>query len=199
MKRQFIRIFPMKRFASHTLKSLSMIAVLSTTVSAVDAASSKNSALRAQPVASTTLRAQRAAPKNGLAIRNRQGGAGKPDLIILPRYSGNSGLPHSGYCGAWNGGNQKVQFYVKNVGSVASPNSVVQVNFGGSNYGTIGVPSLAPNQQTLRSRSIPSEAWGPSPYHASVQFLIAADHNDDMVEDSETNNYGQSTCMGPAG
>lgn len=189
----------MNRIVTNTLKTLSMVTVLSTTITAVDAAETKQLIMKAQSATKLIQRTPRANPKIGLTVRNRQGGAGTPDLIILPRYSGNNGQPNTGYCGAWNGGNQNVQFYVKNIGSAASPSSVVQVNFGGSNYGTVGVPSLAPNQQTLRSRSIPSAAWGPTQIHASVQFLIAADHDDDMIEGSETNNYGQSKCVGPAG
>ncbi len=130
-----------------------------------------------------------AGPSNGTA---------RPDLIILPRYSGNSHLPGSGFCGPWNAGNQKVYFYVKNIGAVVAPASDVQVNFGGRNYSTVSVPALAPGQSTLRNKTIPASAWGPSQYHTSVQFLIAADHNDAMLETSETNNYGESNCMGPA-
>jgi len=125
------------------------------------------------------------------------GTIGKPDLIILPRYAGNSNMPNTGYCGAWNGGNQSVRFYVKNIGNAVAPQSYVQVNFGGSNYGLVAVPSLAPNKQIARSRAIPASAWSPGG-HSSVQFLIAADHNDAMNEISVTNNYGQGTCQGPA-
>jgi hypothetical protein len=185
MKRQPERKSIMNRFASVTLKTLSLVTILSATLSAADAADTRRSTLRAQP----------GAPTAGGIIAQ---GPAKPDLIILPRYAGNNGQPQSGYCGPWNGGNQSVQFYVKNIGGAASAHSVVQVNFGGKNVGTLQVPALAPNQQTLRSKSIPLAAWGPSQYHASVQFLIAADHNDDMVEASEANNYGQSTCVGPA-
>ena len=62
----------------------------------------------------------------------------------------------------------------------------------------LAVPSLTPNQQTMHSKSIPSDAWGPTQAHPSANFLIAADHNDAVVEASEANNYGQSSCMGPA-
>ncbi len=125
-------------------------------------------------------------------------GAGQPDLIIEPRYNGNNGLPGSGFCGPWNGGNQRVYFYVRNIGSAPAPASDVQVNFGGQNFGTLAIPSLSPNQVTLRNTAIPLAAWGPTQYHGSVNFLIAADHNDDMTETSETNNYGQGKCIGPA-
>ena len=64
-------------------------------------------------------------------------------------------LPGTGFCGPWNSGNQRVYFYVKNTGSTVAPASVVQVNFGGNNYSTLMVPSLAPNQQTLRNKAIP--------------------------------------------
>lgn len=122
----------------------------------------------------------------------------KPDLIIVPWHNGNSGLPNSGYCGPWNGGNQKVYFYVRNVGTVAAPASDVYVGFTEGGTSEIAVPALASGQQVLRSKTIPLAAWGGSQYHGSVNFLIAADHNDDMSEISETNNYGQSTCIGPA-
>lgn len=122
----------------------------------------------------------------------------RPDLIITPRYGGNSGLPNSGYCGSWNGGNQKVMFYVRNTGTANAPASHVYVGFTEGGFTTLPVPALAPGGQVLRSYDIPLAAWGPSQYHSSANFLIAADHNDAMVETSETNNYGQSSCIGPA-
>jgi len=125
-------------------------------------------------------------------------GAGTPDLVILPWKGGNSGQPNTGYCGPWNGGNQKVYFYVKNVGSGVAAASDVYVGFLGDSDSTIAIPSLAPNQSVLRSKTIPLSAWGPSQYHSSVSFLIAADHNDETSETNVANNYGQSTCNGPA-
>jgi len=134
-------------------------------------------------------------PTAGTILSN---GTGRADLVILPWHNGTNGQPSTGFCGPWNGGNQKVYFYVKNVGSAVAPSTDVQVNFGGANFSEITVPSLAPNQSTLRSKTIPQSAWGPTQYHSSVQFLIASDHNDDVTEVSETNNYGQGTCTGPA-
>lgn len=125
-------------------------------------------------------------------------GAGIADLVILPWHGGNTGLPNSGFCGPWNGGNQKVFFYVKNIGSGVAASSDVYIGFNDGYNSTITVPQLAPNQSTLRSKTIPAGAWGPSQYHSSVQFLIAADHNDDTTETNDSNNYGQSTCNGPA-
>lgn len=190
---------PMKRFTSLTALTLALATAVAAPVSVAQAADGKQKLLRTTPKAQTTLRAQRATPQRGLKIGNRQGGAGQPDLVILPRYGGTNGLPQTGFCGPWNGGNQQVHFYVRNIGSAPMPSSVVQVNFGGNNYGNVAVPALAPNQQTLRTRSIPLAAWGSSQMHGNVQFLIAADHNDAMVEASEANNYGQSNCIGPAG
>ncbi len=136
----------------------------------------------------------------GLKVAPQKGGhgAGKADLVILPRYSGNSGLPGSGFCGPWNGGNQKVYFYVKNIGNGVAAASDAYIGFNDGYNSTITVPQLAPNQSTLRSKTIPAGAWGPTQYHSSVQFLIAADQNDDTNETNDSNNYGQSTCMGPA-
>jgi hypothetical protein len=126
-------------------------------------------------------------------------GAGSPDLIIEPRYAGNSGLPNTGFCGPWNGGNQKAYFYVKNIGAEAAPASDVYVGFGGGLTAMVAVPALQPGQSTLRNTSIPLAAWGGSQMHGVVNFLIAADHNDEVPESNVANNYGEGTCIGPAG
>jgi hypothetical protein len=125
-------------------------------------------------------------------------GAGSPDLIIEPRYAGNSGLPQTGFCGPWNGGNQKAYFYVKNVGSEAAPASDVYIGFGGALTAMVAVPALQPGQSTLRNTSIPLAAWGDSQIHGVANFLIAADHNDEVPESNVANNYGEGTCIGPA-
>jgi len=140
---------------------------------------------------------QKVQPQAGVS-GSLSNGAGVADLVILPWHGGNSGQPNSGYCGPWNGGNQKIYFYVKNIGSGIAAASDVYVGFLNDSNSTISVPALAPNQATLRSKTIPLSAWGPSQYHSSVQFLIAADHNDETSETNVTNNYGQSTCNGPA-
>ncbi len=149
-----------------------------------------------------SLRLKRSDGATDLGIRTapQKGGHGvaKADLVILPWHSGNSGLPNSGFCGPWNGGNQKIYFYVKNVGNGIAASSDVYIGFNDGYNSTITVPQLAPNQSTLRSKTIPAGAWGASQYHSSVEFLIAADHNDDTTETNDSNNYGQSTCNGPA-
>jgi len=127
-------------------------------------------------------------------------GTGTPDLIIKPRYAGHSGLPETGFCGPWNGGNQKVYFYVTNTGSEAAPASKAFVSFGGDLSKMVGVPGLAPGQSTLRSATIPDAAWGPGgQIHGVVDILIAADHHDEVPEANVTNNYGEGSCIGPAG
>ena len=126
------------------------------------------------------------------------GGGGAADLVILPANGGNNGQPGTGFCGPWNGGDQSVRFYVRNVGSANATASHVQINFGGAFHGMRQVPALAPNQQVLITEEIPLAAWGPSQYHSSVNFLIAADHLDAMNEPNEGNNFGQSLCVGPA-
>jgi hypothetical protein len=126
-------------------------------------------------------------------------GAGSPDLVIVPRYAGQSGMPTTGFCGPWNGGHQSIRFYVRNVGSAQAPASDVYVSFGGSLTDIVAVPVLGPGQQSARSVEIPLAAWWPSQIHGVASFLIAADHNDDVPEADVTNNYGQGSCVGPAG
>jgi hypothetical protein len=150
-----------------------------------------------QVVADTPARAG-ATPKHELGVGVLKG-TGTPDLIILPRYAGNNDMPSTGYCGPWNGGNQSVRFYVRNVGSAQAPASDVYVFFGGNLIEMVAVPALGPGQQSSRSVAIPLAAWGPSQIHGSANFLIAADHNDEVPEDDVTNNYGQGSCLGPAG
>jgi CARDB len=126
-------------------------------------------------------------------------GAGSPDLIIEPRYAGSSGLPGTGFCGPWNGGNQRAYFYVTNIGSEPAPASDAYVGFGGNLVSMVAIPALQPGQSTLRNTLIPIEAWGPSQIHGVADFLIAADHNDEVPEGNVSNNYGEGTCIGPAG
>lgn len=133
----------------------------------------------------------------GLTL-GRTNGTGAADLMIVPASGGSNGQPNTGYCGAWNGGDQSVRFYVRNVGSANASASHVQINFGGPYHGMRQVPALAPNQQVLITEAIPLGAWGHSQYHGSVNFLIAADHLDAMNEPNEGNNFGQSQCVGPA-
>jgi len=133
-----------------------------------------------------------------LTLGITKGGGGAADLAIFPANGGSNGQPNSGYCGPWNGGNQSVRFYVRNVGNANATASHVQVNFGGPYHGLVQVPALGPNQQILITEAIPIAAWGASQYHSSVDFLIAADHLDAMNEPNEGNNFGQSLCMGPA-
>jgi hypothetical protein len=161
-------------------------------------------ALLAATIAATALSAFADTParSDGKPQRLAPGGmkgSGAPDLIIEPRYAGNNGMPLTGYCGAWNGGNQSVRFYVRNVGSAQAPASDVYIGFGGNLIAMVAVPALGPGQASQRSAAIPIEAWGHSQIHGSANFLLAADHNDDVPEDDVTNNYGQSYCLGPAG
>lgn len=149
---------------------------------------------------------KRAQPQATLQINQTKSATGvlsgtmelRPDLVILPAAGGNSGQPNSGYCGPWNGGDQSVRFYVRNIGNTQASASHVQVNFGGPYHDMLQVPALAPNQQVLMTRDIPIGAWGSTQIHSSANFLIAADHLDAMNEVSEANNYGQSKCVGPA-
>ncbi|WP_343562000.1 CARDB domain-containing protein [Kiloniella sp. b19] len=152
-----------------------------------------------RPVApARRLQGTQAGRAAGPAILNGVGTPGQPDLVIEPWRNGTGGLPNSGYCGPWNGGNMAVKFYVVNKGNALAGPTVAQVNFGGTNYGTVPVPAIAPNAKRLITSQIPLAAWGPNQYHASVNFLIAADHNDALNETDVTNNYGQGKCMGPA-
>lgn len=172
------------------LSILNILAV--TTALAVNAASADAAQLTKKRLATAKINK----PVIGLSA-GKSSGTGQADLVVLPWHGGNSGQPNTGFCGPWNGGNQKVYFYIKNIGSAQAPVSDVQVNFGGNNHSIVTVTSLAPNQQTLRSKTIPLSAWGPTQYNNSADFLIAADHNDDVNESNVANNYGQSSCLGP--
>lgn len=121
----------------------------------------------------------------------------KADLVIVPQYGGSGGLPGTGYCGPWNGGNPSVKFFVRNIGAKPAPASDVYVGFGGSNFVLKPVPALGAGQQVAVSHAIPASAWSHHA-HPSAGFLIAADHHDDVIEESTTNNYGDGICIGPA-
>ncbi|VAW00065.1 hypothetical protein MNBD_ALPHA07-1925 [hydrothermal vent metagenome] len=180
----------------NNIKLIALVSAMIVGAATADAQELRNKRSKS-PKAKIQMPIPQTGPKLGLNA-GRLGGAGKADLVILPRYSGNSGQPGSGFCGPWNGGNQTVYFYVKNIGNGVAASSDVYIGFNGGYNSTITVPQLAPNQRTLRSKTIPAGAWGPTQYHSSVQFLIAADQNDDTTETNVSNNYGQSTCVGPA-
>lgn len=133
----------------------------------------------------------------GNLIGKRQNGTGQPDLVVVPWKNGSNGQPNTGFCGPWNGGNQTVKFYIRNAGSGAAGPSMAYVGFQTNTY-LINVPALNPGQQALVTRAIPAQAWGPSQYHSSVAFQIAADHLDQTTESPVTNNYGNGHCVGPA-
>lgn len=147
--------------------------------------------------AEQTLKKKR---KRGAVLKGNSNGAGKPDLVVQARFNGNNGLPNTGYCGAWNGGNQSVVWRLKNVGSVPSPASQVWVSFDPQDFNMlmkVNAPALAPGQTANMHVNIPAGAWSNNA-HPSVNFSWHADGQWIIDEASEANNGGSSNCIGPA-
>ncbi len=143
----------------------------------------------------STLKAKR--PGSGPVIANP--GA---DIIVLPKYGGNGGLPNTGFCGSWNGGNQSVKLVVKNNGATQAAASVTYVEFR-ANFApyqwpvNVATPALAPGQTQNVSVPIPADAWSHNA-HPSVNFYLAGDVLKMVAETNETNNSKLSSCIGPA-
>ncbi|WP_020593466.1 hypothetical protein [Kiloniella laminariae] len=145
----------------------------------------------------------------GPVIFGAPGGTGTPDLVVLPAYGGSSGMPNTGYCGSWNGGNQSVRWIVRNTGTAQAASSVVSLGFAvplgqpwSDKYPTnqvINVPALAPGQQIQMAYAIPAISWTPTA-HPSVTFGFAADyHQDNLEQGGEGNNLvSNAFCLGPA-
>ncbi|MCZ4280284.1 hypothetical protein O4H49_05820 [Kiloniella laminariae] len=146
---------------------------------------------------------------SGPVIFGAPGGPGIPDLVVLPAYGGSSGMPNTGYCGSWNGGNQSVRWIVRNNGTAQAASSAVSLGFAvplgqpwSEKYPTnqvLNVPSLAPGQQIQMSFAIPAVSWSPTA-HPSVTFGFAADyHQDNLEQGGEGNNLvSNAFCLGPA-
>jgi hypothetical protein len=185
----------MKRILSITLHAVVAGAIFATGLTAnADAAELRTSKTKLKLKTAQTMQTGKAGA-TGLAGNGYVDA--KADLIIVPQYGGSGGLPGTGYCGPWNGGNPSVKFFVKNIGDKAAPASDVYIGFGGSNFAVKAVPAIGAGQQVAVSHPIPANAWS-NHAHPSVQVLVAADHNDDVTEESVANNYGNGTCIGPA-
>ncbi|WP_417454429.1 CARDB domain-containing protein [Kiloniella sp.] len=133
---------------------------------------------------------------------------GTPDLVVLPASAGTNGMPNSGYCGSWNGGNQSIRWLIRNVGTGMAPASVVSVGFDvplgqpwNDTYPTqqsLNVPPLAPGQQFAMSHPIDPVSWSPTA-HPIVSFGFFADYHATIDEVSEANNHVEyARCLGPA-
>ncbi|WP_421783521.1 hypothetical protein [Kiloniella litopenaei] len=133
---------------------------------------------------------------------------GTPDLVVLPASGGTNGMPNTGYCGSWNGGNQSIRWIIRNVGTGMAPASVVSVGFDvplgqpwNDTYPTqqsLNVPPLAPGQQFMMSHPIDPVSWSPTA-HPLVSFGFFADYHANIDEISEANNHVEyARCLGPA-
>ncbi len=124
-------------------------------------------------------------------------GAGRPDLVILPRFGGTNGQPGTGFCGFWqNGQNHTMVFYIRNQGSATVPGTQVQIAFRGSSF-VQNIASLPPGAQRVVTQVIPPDAWR-QPNHPIADFMITADPLENMPESNEGNNRAQDRCRGPA-
>lgn len=140
-------------------------------------------------------------------------GVGSPDLIVAPPYlipciddirncraPRMTHLPESGYCGPWNGGNQKVRLNVINIGTAQSGLTQVNIEYLYSGAGLTAaavVPSLQPGETFLVEFSVPAGAWAPGG-HSSYHYRLIVDIPGSVSESNEGNNVETSHCLGPA-
>lgn len=181
----------------HTFgKSLALVAVL----------------LGAASIASAQVRTDQIqmAPKPGGTGPIISSGVGSPDLVVASPYASlcigcrvpaSAHLPESGYCGPWNGANQKVRVNVVNAGSAPSGPSQVRINFLYSGSGLQAIANVPPidagNGSYLVEFNVPAGAWSPGG-HSSYHFTLTADSSGAVSESNEGNNTATSYCMGPA-
>ncbi len=141
------------------------------------------------------------APSGGVSIGGLTvgglGGAGRPDLVIVPRFGGSTGMPGTGFCGFWqNGQNHTMVFYIRNQGSTTVPGTQVQISFQNASF-VQNIAALPPGGQRTVTQVIPPEAWR-QPNHPIVNFTVTADPLQNMTESNERNNVAQDRCRGPA-
>ncbi|MEO0344197.1 MAG: CARDB domain-containing protein [Pseudomonadota bacterium] len=125
----------------------------------------------------------------------------KADLQISPYFNGNSQLPKTGICGAWNGGSQKVKYRIKNTGTKTSEATSTTIMFKKTNGWdgvVVNLPTLNPGQSWVVQANVPEWAWTGGD-HQHFQALAHADASQFVTETNEFNNILDETCIGPAG
>lgn len=144
-------------------------------------------------------------PGHGGPARNGGLGTQLPaDLVIIPYYDNDNGLPNGfpthSYCSNYgNGGTPgHVRFYIRNIGDTASAPSHFHLSFpNAGDSTTYFVPSLAPGSQLSQSRYIPNGCYT-SNYSGTCAFTIEADNQNEVVESNENNNDADGFCVSPA-
>ncbi|MEO1138220.1 MAG: CARDB domain-containing protein [Pseudomonadota bacterium] len=134
----------------------------------------------------------------GLTTGTSKGGTGNfPDLIVFASNAITNGLPGTGFCGAWNGGNPSLNIVVGNVGNVQAGQSQLSVQFSNGSIDNVNVPALNSGQNAVINVPIPGSAWT-APFHGHVQFDITANSTNVVPEGNLSNNTESSICIGPA-
>ena len=129
---------------------------------------------------------------------SKGGGSGNlPDLVPMQNFSGNNGLPQTGYCGPWNGGDPSLHIRVRNFGGVPAGVSQLTVQFSSGHIDNVNVPALAPGASALVTVPVPDAAWS-AQYHGNVQFNMTANSTNSVAESNLSNNTSSSQCIGPA-
>ena len=122
-----------------------------------------------------------------------------PDLIVTPNKPGQTGLPNTGVCGAWQPGYNTVHFRVKNVGAAQAGQSdlviVFKKNGASVGGGAVQIPPMGPGQQRFVTYPVPAAAQ--PGYNDAFEIVVAADTSHDVVETNDKNNSMAAICVGP--
>lgn len=172
-----------------TLTMISLAAAMALNTAAADAAE-----LRKSRKTTAQIKIHNAQSVGSLSAGGTQGIA-KPDLRIEPWKGGSSGMPNTGYCGPWNGGNMKIYFYVKNVGNAAIQPTLGITEFEGGKFVTFGAPALSPGQKKLVSMTLPANAI--EGLNDSTSFTMKANYMHKFGESNYLNNGSTGHCLGP--
>jgi hypothetical protein len=92
----------------------------------------------------------------------RASGTGQPGMITQPRHAGTNGLPKTGLCDPWNGGNQKVGLCGTNANILFAARSP-----GGRIHGVAGLVIAADHNDELVADTV-TNTYGEGSYISPV-------------------------------
>lgn len=187
------------------MKNLTTLAIAAAITATTSVAGASEFARTLTPEANSQTREHillaRPSAKKGANLVVVDPNAMKADLQVKPYFNGNSQLPKTGICGAWNGGNQKVKYRIKNAGAKKSDATSTTIMFKKTNGWdgvVVNLPQLNPGQSWVVQTDVPDWAWTGG-YHPNFRAVAHADASQFVEETNEFNNILDETCIGPAG
>lgn len=121
------------------------------------------------------------------------------DLVVLPYAEGPTGPQGSGFCGTWDGTQQKVRMVIKNAGATPSNPSQMSLTFRNPDdqsweMSVVHLPAIAAGQSETIFYPIPNWAWSVEATSKAV-FAGAIDIKGATAEKNEDNNVYGGTCL----